>query len=97
MLPPKPKEAYQTFSLMIVMQDTRACFVLWRECSRMPDHWTLKNFTSRALVAYTYNPNYSGGRDQEDHGLKLAWTNSFRDPISKNPSQKKGLVEWLKV
>jgi hypothetical protein len=29
--------------------------------------------------------------------LKLAQTNSSRDPISKNPSQKIGLVEWLKV
>jgi hypothetical protein len=22
------------------------------------------------LVAHTYNPSYSGGRDQEDHGSK---------------------------
>jgi hypothetical protein len=28
------------------------------------------------LVAYTYNPSYSGGRDQEDQGLKLTWGNS---------------------
>jgi hypothetical protein len=27
---------------------------------------------SRALVAHAYNPSYSGGRDQEDRGLKLA-------------------------
>jgi hypothetical protein len=24
------------------------------------------------LVAQAYNPSYSGGRDQEDHDLKLA-------------------------
>jgi hypothetical protein len=24
------------------------------------------------LVAHTYNPSYSGGRDQEDHGSKPA-------------------------
>jgi hypothetical protein len=40
------------------------------------------------LVAHTCNPSYSGGRDQEDHGLKLAQGNSLQDPILKNPSQK---------
>jgi hypothetical protein len=39
----------------------------------------------------------SGGGDQEDCGLKRAQANSSRDPISKNPSQKTGLLEWLKV
>jgi ribosomal protein S21 len=29
--------------------------------------------------------------------LKSAQANNSRDPISKNPSQKTGLVEWLKV
>jgi hypothetical protein len=28
------------------------------------------------LMAHTYNPSYSGGRDQEDHGLKPAQANS---------------------
>jgi hypothetical protein len=40
-------------------------------------------------VAHAYNPSYSGGRDQEDRGLKPAWANSSRDPILKNPSQKR--------
>jgi hypothetical protein len=40
-------------------------------------------------VVYACNPSYSGGRDQEDGGLKPAWANSSRDPISKNPSKKK--------
>jgi hypothetical protein len=31
----------------------------------------------QALVTYTCNPSYSGGRDQEDHSLKAAWANSF--------------------
>jgi hypothetical protein len=48
-------------------------------------------------VANAYNPSNSGGRDQEDHGSKLAKENSSRDPISKTPITKKGLVEWLKV
>jgi hypothetical protein len=48
-------------------------------------------------VAYAYNPSYSGGRDQEDRSLKPVWTNSLQNPISQNPSQKKVLVERLKV
>jgi hypothetical protein len=41
--------------------------------------------------------SYSGRRDQEDQGLKPAWANSSRDPISKKPITKIGLVEWLKM
>jgi hypothetical protein len=44
---------------------------------------------SQVPVAHTCNPSYSGSRDQEDHGSKPAWANSSRDPISKNPSQKR--------
>jgi hypothetical protein len=32
----------------------------------------LKKSLSWALVALTYNPSYSGGRDQEDHSSKPA-------------------------
>jgi hypothetical protein len=56
-----------------------------------------KSQTSWVLVAHTCKPSYSGGRDQEDLGLKPAWANSLRDPILKNSSQKKELMEWLKV
>jgi hypothetical protein len=38
--------------------------------------------SSQVLVAYACNPNYLGGRDQEDHSLKPAWANSSQDPIS---------------
>jgi hypothetical protein len=48
------------------------------------------------LVAHACNPTYSVGRDQEDHGSKPAQANSSRDPISKKPITKIGLVEWLK-
>jgi hypothetical protein len=51
--------------------------------------------TSRAPEAHSCNPSYSGGRDQEDHSLKPAQANSYRDPILKYLIQK-GLVEWLK-
>jgi hypothetical protein len=49
-------------------------------------------------VADTYNPSYSGGRDQKDRSLKPAQANSSQESIlKKKTSQKKGLVEWLKV
>jgi hypothetical protein len=52
------------------------------------------------LVAYTCNPSYSGGRDQEDCGSKPAQANSSQKCILKKThhrKQKQGLVEWLKV
>jgi hypothetical protein len=39
-------------------------------------------------VAHTYNPSYSGGRDQEAHSSKTARENSSQYPISKNPITK---------
>jgi hypothetical protein len=52
---------------------------------------------TQAPVAHAYNPSYSGGRDQEDHGSKPAQGNSLQDPILKNTITKIGPVEWLKV
>jgi hypothetical protein len=34
----------------------------------------------RDPVTHACNPSYSGDRDQEDLGLKLAWANTSRDP-----------------
>jgi hypothetical protein len=50
-------------------------------------------------IGHTCNPSYSGGRDQEDHGLKLAWASFSQDTISKKKKKnhKKGLVEWPEV
>jgi hypothetical protein len=48
-------------------------------------------------VAHACNPSYSGGRDQEDQGLKPAWASSSRDPISKTPITKNWVVEWVTV
>jgi hypothetical protein len=39
------------------------------------------------LVTHSRHPSDSGGRDQEDCGSKPAWTNSLKDPASKNHSQ----------
>jgi hypothetical protein len=45
--------------------------------------------------AHTYNPSHSGGRDQEDCGLKQAQVNSSQDPILKKPiTEKKGVGGW---
>jgi hypothetical protein len=38
---------------------------------------------SQAPVAHSCNPSYSGGRDQEDYGLKPAQANSSQDPSLK--------------
>jgi hypothetical protein len=47
------------------------------------------------LIAYGCNPTYSGGRDQEDLGLKPAKADSLRNPILKIPNTKARLAEWL--
>jgi hypothetical protein len=40
-------------------------------------------------MAHTYNPSYSGGRDQEDHGSKPDGQIVLETQSQKNPSQKK--------
>jgi hypothetical protein len=40
-------------------------------------------------VAHACHPSFSGGRDQEDRGLKPAQANSSRDPILKKKSHHK--------
>jgi hypothetical protein len=47
----------------------------------------------QAPLAHFCNPSYSGGRHQEDCGLKPAQANSSQDPISEKPTIKKELVE----
>jgi hypothetical protein len=51
----------------------------------------------QVLVAHACNSSYPEGRDQEDHGLKLAWANSSVRPYLEKPFPKIGLVDWLKV
>jgi hypothetical protein len=48
-------------------------------------------------VAHVCNSSYSGGREQEDRGLKPARANSSTRPYLEKPFTKIGLVEWLKV
>jgi hypothetical protein len=49
---------------------------------------TSTNSQENTLAGHTCNPSYSGGRDQEDHGLKPAWANNLRDSIWKIPNKK---------
>jgi hypothetical protein len=42
----------------------------------------------QVLVAHTFNPKYSGGRDQEDCDLNPPLANSSGDPISKSHTHK---------
>jgi hypothetical protein len=44
-------------------------------------------------VAYTYNPSYSGSRDQEDGDLKPALDKQFLRPYLERTHHKKGPVE----
>jgi hypothetical protein len=55
-----------------------------------------KRFTSQLQVAHTYNPSYSGARDQEDHSLKPAGANSSGNTISKITITKKGWWSGLR-
>jgi hypothetical protein len=52
---------------------------------------------SQAPVAYTCNPSYLGGRNQEDHDSKPALANSSVRPYLEKRFTKIGLIEWLKV
>jgi hypothetical protein len=66
-----------------------------------PEKWkwtnTIRCEDGQAPVAHACNPSYSGGRDQEDRGSRPPRKIVPRDPYSKKPFTKKGLVEWLKV
>jgi hypothetical protein len=51
-------------------------------------------------VAHAYNPRYSGGKDQEDHGSKPTQANSLKDLILKIPNKKRAdgvaqVIEYL--
>jgi hypothetical protein len=46
-------------------------------------------------MAQACNTNSSGGKDQEDHGLKAAWANSSQDSILKKPFTKIGVPQGV--
>jgi hypothetical protein len=60
---------------------------------KMCRHFSFKKTDqSQAPTAHGYNPSYSGGKDEEDRGLKSAQTNTLR-PCLKNIQHKKRLAE----
>jgi hypothetical protein len=48
----------------------------------------LKSEFSWAPVAHAYNPSYSEGRDQDDHGSKPTQANSFCKTLSQKTLHK---------
>jgi hypothetical protein len=50
----------------------------------------LKIHSCQAPVAHACNPSYSGGRDQEDRGLKPAQANTLETLHLKKTYHKKG-------
>jgi hypothetical protein len=40
-------------------------------------------------VSHVYNPSYSGGRDQENHGWRVGQANSWQDCYLENTQDKK--------
>jgi hypothetical protein len=45
----------------------------------------------QVLVAHTYKPNYLGGWNQKDWGLRPAQAKCFQGPISKNNQSQ---MDW---
>jgi hypothetical protein len=78
----------------------KAIPLLKYSCLPKPNSNLIKTLDlGQVLVAHTYNPSYSGGRDQDCVGSQ-PWANSFQDSIlKKNPSQKRadGVAQVLRV
>jgi hypothetical protein len=56
-----------------------------------------KTWESQASMAHTYNPCYSGGRDQKDQSLNEASPGKqFTTLYLENTQNNKGLAQWLK-
>jgi hypothetical protein len=47
--------------------------------------------------AHTYNPSYSGGRDQEDGGSKSGQENSSVRPYLEKPFTNKGISKIILI
>jgi hypothetical protein len=76
---------------------TESPFLLGKPAARREQHKAAANMEpdkkfwafflqNQAQVAHACNPRNSGGRDQEDYGLKPDGANSLQDRISKKPT-----------
>jgi hypothetical protein len=50
-----------------------------------------------ATVAHTWNPSYSGGRNQEIFAFRSQLRQIVRETLSQKSLHNKGLVEWLEM
>jgi hypothetical protein len=92
-IPVDTRQTYEKmFNVIIYLKTHYALIKMVKMLTRMWRNWITVGHT---LVAHACNPNYSGGKDQEDCNLKPAWVNSSQDPISKNPNTKQGLLSGL--
>jgi hypothetical protein len=62
--------------------------IFTRSWSKFKALWN--QYECRGPLVHAYNPSYSRGRDQEDHGSKSALANSLRNPMWKIFHTKKG-------
>jgi hypothetical protein len=77
----KMKKKRHSLMLKKMAQTIDAYMNKWRKKERKNEWMKERKCTIRWVpVAHTYNPSYSGGRDQED---------SLGDPISKIPIMKR--------
>jgi hypothetical protein len=53
----------------------------------------VRGTTEPGPVVHSCNPNYLGGRDQEDRSLRPAQANTFERPYLENTQHKKGLAQ----
>jgi hypothetical protein len=61
-----------------------------RESTRGFELIKVQYIHSWGTMAHTYNPSYSGGKDQEDCSLKPAQANGSRNSILRNTPPNKG-------
>jgi hypothetical protein len=65
------------FSLLVIKYPLHALSKTWTTLTLfLPKRDREKNKSELGAGAHTYNPSYSEGRDQEDHGSRPAWADS---------------------
>jgi hypothetical protein len=81
------------------MQNSQIQSIIYRKLTNTPNlcigeemKSKIKNYLENCWVpeAHAYNPSYSGGRDQEDHGSKPVQANSSMRPYLEKPFTKTG-------
>jgi hypothetical protein len=63
----------------------------WNQSRQSMRPYPKSNLKELVPVAHTCNPSYSGGRDQEEQGMKPAPGKQFKRPYLKSTQYKKGI------